>query len=1106
MKRFIVLGLVLLVLGMMRCETIAKQEERKKAVAPKAKELPSIKFSLADLMKLRNKLRAFQGKVVEVKKKILTIPPAKRAPLIKEKLEYKHQCAMITKEIMTLKIKLEKLYTDYYEECMKKAISEKNVVEKKMTTVEFKLKQIREKIVETCECIKVAPKADIQELKEKEAVAKLNEKKLVKLLKVISAKYRQAIEKVKTVIEKKANHEIKVKKKELIKLNKKFEWTREKVITLSFKIQDNSKALRNLKRTTPEERQRAQVLKQKISEDKKQHAEMSAIEKNLKKKAKILISAIAKTKKYLIKAKKATECKELDKQLTKELENAKELHQVFVAKVKEAEKTKRMQAIKDADKLRKEIEKAKIKSQKIKDKLLHKGSNVEDLEKKKKIYDSIISKKEKKLKKLEKLITKVVNEFAKATTQEKHDLEKEKSKLAKKILVLKKDIINYQKKAILVKVSAAKKCNEAVNKEKIESKKLMFEAEDKLKLAKKEANKLIKSLALIQNASTLEEKLRRLKVENLMTQGGHLTKELARKEGEIEAKIQELKELAELQKKKAESIRKMLELRSKRELEKAMKKARKEEEKYNNKISEVVEKINAIEGAAAKNTDAAVKDALKEELTIEKKRLNLYQEKYQSVQAAIKSIQAEMELQKKVLEAIRKEAALKALLLEKQFKERAAKMKIEFDAKKGKRLALKMKKERGVGNKEISKMNEQIKSIKGSFEAYKKQLKKSHNEKAKELLHKQTNKFNKKIKKLLVEIEQQKVSHRQWKRKYYAETDERLKTIADDHKLKLKDKINGLKENIRQAIFEGKAKIEAIKKLIAEKLYVKQEETRKRMDKLTSDRADLKLRLLEKTTSLKKKIETQTKTGKKLKEQIGAEKEKQTARMAELKSWEATKTKELKMNLLAKKKYVAGQVKKIELKIKKTQVASLKASALLSTKIKNAKAEIKKFELMIMTEKSRYMALVKKSHHYKITSKKELARMVTVERLKRETLAKKVSKELIKCNKQALQTKKKVEKLNEEMTALFAKISKWTHTEKKITDGKKKIVDFQEKLMELRLRFKKSQNKYDKLCDDDLEKEGEKCVNIKNTLVSTDVEITEAVKKLEDAKKIILTS
>ena len=433
-------------------------------------------------------------------------------------------------------------------------------------------------------------------------------------------------------------------------------------------------------------------------------------------------------------------------------------------------------------------------------------------------------------------------------------------------------------------------------------------------------------------------------------------------------------------------------------------------------------------------------------------------------------------------------------------------MKIEFDQEKEKRIAAKLKAARKSGEKEMKRYNDEIASIKAEFDVFKKTLKKSHNEKLKELLHKQTKKFNRKIKFLLKKVEDMKVKHRAWKRKYHEENEERLKTIKQDHAIKLKDKIKGLKEKIRQAIFEGKAKIEALKKLIAEKLYVKQEETRKRMDRLASERADIKLRLLEKTTSLKKKIEAETKIGKKYKTEIGAEKEKQKTYMSELAEWEAGKSKELKTSLLAKKKYVAAQVKKIQIKIKKAQAASLLKTAELSTKIKAAQAEIKKFHALIMGEKNKYMHLVKQSHHYKIKAKKELAQMITLERQKREILSSKVKKELVKCNKEVLKTKKKVEKLNEEFSHIFAKISQWTDTEKKITEGKQKIVDFNEKLMELRLKYKKSQEKYDKLCDDDLEKEGEKCVNLKNSLVSADMEITEAVKKLEDAKKIILTS
>ncbi len=165
MKRFIVLGLVLLVLGVMRCETAVSQEGTKRAIKLKAKEVPTIKFSLEEFRKLKTKLKVFQGKLIAVKKKIQLTPTAKRAPLIKEKLEFKHKCDQVLALIRAYRIRLEKLYTEYYEECLRKATMEKNDAEGKVSVLEFKIKTLKEKLVEICECMKVAPKADIQELK-----------------------------------------------------------------------------------------------------------------------------------------------------------------------------------------------------------------------------------------------------------------------------------------------------------------------------------------------------------------------------------------------------------------------------------------------------------------------------------------------------------------------------------------------------------------------------------------------------------------------------------------------------------------------------------------------------------------------------------------------------------------------------------------------------------------------------------------------------------------------------------------------------------------------------------------------------------------------------
>ena len=1145
MKRFIVLGVLLLALGTMRCDTAEATAEKTLEVSA-----PPLKKSLHSL---KSQLIGNKGKLKELRKKILAAPEEQKAPLIKEKQEYKSKCQTLKAQIKQTRAKLADLQKSYFERAIKETTIVKERATNKVAKLEKKLAVIKKKLSEARETKTVAPpkmqKIIIKKIKVLTAKVKIVAQKLKEAKKVKT----KAFAALKKFIENKYNWEIRVQEKKLVRKVKACEETRETIILLCLCVKEDSKTLAAMRKITPEEVKAAKALEAKIRKNEIRHVTLKRRERFCKKKVKQFAKLIKENKKILEKTKKAFECTELNKKLTKEIVKATKLHVSFKQKVKEAKKIAKKNIIgkplskaaiihttlkhhttgkralhpiekakaraiklkmkRDIAKIKRDIKHAEKKKNRIKRKIRTvKGKTRKELIKAKegikttmKIKAKIIKSKIAKLNKLKEKLAKVSERCVNSVGKTKEDLEALKRKLKMRIAKLEEELTDYKRKAILMKVASDRKCKKLVQDEKIKSKKLVLEAETKLKLAKSEASKLIKALDFVQKASVVTDKFHKLKIESLASQGKATNKDISAKMGELKAKAQEFKDLAELEKKKAASVRKMIEMRSAANLAKDSKIAKANIQKYGDKIKDSLEKTKSLKDAMLKATDLAVKQALKEQYDLEVKKLELYRREKLNAEKEIVAAEAEIILQKKAIENIKKEAKLKAILLEKQFKEKSAKMKVKFSKEKEKRIGGVLVKSKRLGEDSIKDINAQMKNIKAEFEEFKSALLKSHNSKTKELVERQTMDYKKKLRLLRVQLQKAKAKFDRFKVDYSQEKAKKFADLKKDEEIRLVELISNLKLKIKEAKVEYKSKIAASKQLVAQKLASKKSKTKAQLAALQKEKSRIEAQLTMKVKSLNKKIAVEGDLTRDLKSSIDAETTKQSKYASEYKEWKTSQDKSLKQTLKLKKAFVKKQISAIQAKIAKAKAKMQKTEAALTAKIKATNTEIATYEKQVKYEKSLFASLKNKAQKYKIRAKMELQSAVAGQKKKRKALAEDMAKKQAACGAKVLKWKKKSIELNAQLETLFQKIKDWNKSEEKIAAAKERIADYESKLAKLNLKRDSSQNTYNDVCGDDFTKDSAQCVQIQSDLVDMNVQIANAAKSIANERSTLFS-
>ena len=378
------------------------------------------------------------------------------------------------------------------------------------------------------------------------------------------------------------------------------------------------KLILSLKPKTKAEKAKVKALKAKIAEEKNKRAILKSSVSDLKKTAKDLSGKIKKIKSKHVKVQSKTECSDLKKKLAKELEKALKLKTKFDTQCKKAVATKKNDVIQKAINVKKEIKKINFKINNIKQNIVKASIAKKPLLKVKVAkLNKVLKDREVKLKKLEKKIKKVKKQCDSAVGQQKEDLEKLKLELLNKIAIIKKEIQEYQKKAVLIKVSIKKNSEEAILKEKEKSKALMNESEKKMNLAKDEASKLTKALELLTKATALQSQAAKIKIEKLMAKDKETYDKISEQESNILAKIAQAKEEASLNRKKAETIRQSLELRTSEQLAKAQKDAALKKQILDKQIMNTREKTESLRKAILEATDASVKEALQAQMARE---------------------------------------------------------------------------------------------------------------------------------------------------------------------------------------------------------------------------------------------------------------------------------------------------------------------------------------------------------------------------------------------------------------------------------------------------------------------------------------------------------
>eukprot|EP00829_Urostomides_striatus_P009675 TRINITY_DN213_c0_g3_i2.p1 TRINITY_DN213_c0_g3~~TRINITY_DN213_c0_g3_i2.p1 ORF type:complete len:1164 (-),score=558.08 TRINITY_DN213_c0_g3_i2:16-3462(-) len=1102
MKRFAILILCFIALG-----TIdgAREQTQAQATANAAEGVSKeATLSKEKLVELSKKLQESKGKMKEIKTKLATAKSDEKAVLLKEKAENKNLCLQIEKGIKETKAKLRKLEKQYTEECLKKAEDKATVAKQKIAVLEPQLKKLLSKIKTAKDTLQVAPKASKPALQIKLTKLTAAAAKLDKSLKKAKAILKAAVSESNKAKTAKATASLKGKEKKLNHVNIKIEKLKEKKRAAAIKINNWKKIIKALKPRTPADKAKIKSLKAKIAEAKNKEAMLGTNVSDLKKKAKGLTRRITKIKTKNVKAQSKTECSDLKKKLAVELEKALALKKKFDSECTKAVNSKKDKVIQKAISVKKAIKALNFKINNIKENIVKaSGKKKPELKKKVKKLNKILNDRAVKLAKLEKKIKIVTQQCNAAVGQQKKDLEKIKLELLNKIAIIKKEIQEYQKKAVLVKVKIEKSTEEAIKKEKEKSKALMDESEQKMNLAKDEASKLSKALELLTKATALQSQAAKIKIEKLMAKDKETADKIAEQESNILAKIAQCKEEASINKKKAKALRQSLEIRTSQQLEKAQKDAQNKNQMLNKQIFSTRERTESLRKAILEATDASVKEALQNQMAREVAILHAQEQKLNKNDEALKRAKMELEIQKKTAEDLKKEAKLKTLLIQKKFKEKEAQMKKDFDKEKDGKVKETTKKETDDAEKQITEIKQQIRIKKDEFLAFKVALKKAHIQKMASMMESQKVDYEriiKALKKKIVVIED-KIA--KYKAAFKEESDKKIKAIIKENEEKLKEKVASLMERIKDEKAKGKAKIQAAERSYKERLSQKKRETDSEIRKLKRDIQKINDDSKAKEDNLNKELSDELKKGDEFKSMADGEDRTQIQDKNELDSYVKQQEKNLKETLKTKAVMTKKQLTAISGKVTKEKARNIKATTTLGVKLKASLSELQKFKKDMAAQKKKYATLVKEFQQYKISSTQKMIDAVATERQKTKEMSDQMKKKIADCTAEVMAMKKDIVKLNADIDNYFEQISTWMDSERKRADAKLKMTQYQEKIDKLGAELSVSRGKVDDVCAEGGDEAA--CATLQKSISESDIQIGEATKKMEDNSKIYMS-
>ena len=1060
-------------------------------------------YKQKELVVLKSKLSDTKKKLMELRKRILRAPQAQRRLLIKEKRVFRRECRALKDKIRVVKERLKETRKVYMETKMKKLEKKSTKVKQCLDLLRPKLRELTAKLQTTRDTMKIAPLRTKSML-----VAKL--KKLEHMIAKVKVDLGAKLSKQKDIIKAIIKFKMKIIKTVILKVQKKLYVTktkiskvRDKIVAIRFKVDVLEKRLLKMVVNTPKQRVKAEAIKHKIEVAKARVTKLTVVVKNLKIVAKGIKKEITFQTSKLRSIKKVSRCAELTKKLAKQLKKAKRLKAIFDKECKQAVGTKTPKDVIHAIKISKKIKDAQAKISVIKRMIVSSNTGKRGRQlTMKKFYIEKLKAKKAEVKKLQVTLKVIKVKCSKAIGVEKKELERQKVELLNKIAGFKKEIIDLQRKAVLLKVSITKNCRLAIIKEKARSKELMDDAAKKLRLARSEAFKLAQALELAKKAARLEAQAHKLKVLMLETTNKKDAAELATKRGKLLAKAAEYRNLVKKHQLRARMIRKTLELRSAKELAHAKKVAEMKEKLYAEKIKESVEKSEALRKAMEAATEEAVKEALREQHDLEVKRLNKYNAKLKMAQDSLKAATIEIELKKKALVELKKEATLKAIMYQKHLKAKFGKMRVAFDIKKKHKIGNAVITQTGVENAHILKLKQRIKVIQSEFKAFKLALHKAHVEKTAKLLASQKAEFEAILTRLKKKLVQAHKEYEEYKMEFEKESNLKLKAIIKESKEATKGKIAAIEVKIKNVKAEGKARLQAVRKSYQEQLNIRRKEADKQIASIRARIKTFTASTLRKEAEIERETSVETSKATELKVEISSEKKKQAEDSKEYDGWEKQQKKNLKAVLKSKKAATDKQLATLKSKADKAKAKALHVKATLNVKLKAAIAEIAQYQASLKKESTRYHGLVREFDQYKIKAERKYVKGLTTEKAKRVKLEEDMNVKLADCSKMVLKSKKKAIELNEDITQKFEEISHWNEEEKKRSEAKVKIVSYRDKLLKLQSTVASTKSSYEETCSDD--KDRAECVAMKTTIGEAEASIAESATKLEEERKIYL--
>lgn len=945
---------------------------------PTRKLLPYLKFSVMprparlpikqELKKLRALYRENKSKMAVLGASITQAPLADKPRLTAERTGFESKCAELKKEIRATKMKLRMLRLQYRVQCAKKLKQQVTIAEKRKTILIQKIKEVKIKIQDIKDTIKIAPPADqprlCQELKVLKAVLKKRETRLKTGIKLIH-QVKVARKKAETVALKKKL--VKIRTSLTIKL-KKLEETKSKKVELKGKADQLKAQVKVLKTQLVKGslatndrimiKRKLKAMRRSALLIKKMYIRVSKVEHKLKFKVKTQGLVVKAIKKVLKKRKTATKCLRLQGKLAKEMMHMKKLKEAFDQECNKAIQSRKRQDIKRVLTIKLRIDATKTLITKLRRKIRYAPAKQRaKLVRKEKYLVKKLKQTTKVLRKVKRKIETVAMKCKAAIGDEQKVLEEERVGLIQKESELAKEIVRYEKLIEIVRMKHRQRCADAVSRERKRSKEIITNMKRKLELANKQAEQLKIALENAKKATALQIQADKLKSDALATQSISLKTELKKQRATLKAKIAELKKVEMGARRKAREIRKELTQKSRKEVRRERRLAQRKEEEIQDQMQAAMAKERALRKALANAHDQALKDALAQQHKLELKRLRKLSIVLRETHMAKRALDHDLQLIIRESIERKKEAELQHAILLKNLRLKLNKHKIAFLQQSALRKKTEVTNLKTIEGKNLAAMKKKLKLAKIEYATYKAALKAANKKKILSILATLRKKFEDDVEKLQAALKQEHLNAVKYKMEMAKATSESLRALKKKLLAESKAKSLEYTKKLAQAQAQGAAALKAAKLRHKVRISHEKARTKTRILGLQKEIDALRKTALARELALTRRLSAAESRNSELKTELELGKKQVIQKEKEIVAWKKQQQEEFEAASTRQKKATDNEKHRLEEMTARITRRGLKIEADLQAKLQSLKAEIKTDKASLLQELANYQKL-----------------------------------------------------------------------------------------------------------------------------------------------------